>query len=116
MSGAKNWCFTLNNYTENDENLLELLFQNGHVNYIVFGREIGEEGTPHLQGFVQFKKKLRLRQAKSFISPRCHLEPMAGTATQASMYCKKDGDFQEFGNMVTVGMRDLIYFRLIMSE
>ena len=69
MSAAKNWCFTINNYSSADEIKLDtMLTLTGHFNYIIYGREIGESNTPHLQGYVQFKKKLRLAQAKTFIA------------------------------------------------
>lgn len=88
-NAAKNWVFTINNYTENDEMKLETMFEHGHFNYIVYGREIGEQnGTPHLQGYVQFKKKLRLAQARTFISPRARLDISRGSPDMASRYCK----------------------------
>ena len=53
--------FTLNNYTEYDKSFLNDL----ECNYIVYGEEIGEQGTPHLQGFVTFKNSCRLASLKS---------------------------------------------------
>jgi len=46
--GTRAWCFTLNNYTEEERDALRSL----KCKYIVFGYERGEEGTPHLQGYV----------------------------------------------------------------
>lgn len=88
MSAAKNWCFTINNYNSADEIKLDTMYDHGHFNYIVYGREIGEQGTSHLQGYVQFKKKLRLAQAKKFISSRAHMEISRGSPDVASRYCK----------------------------
>ncbi len=51
----KNWCFTFNNYSEDDILLLESKFKEICDKYI-FEREIGECGTPHLQGFISLKK------------------------------------------------------------
>lgn len=54
------WCFTHNNWTENDEAYYqELTFASPDrkVSSIAWAREIGEEGTPHLQGFLQLYKK-----------------------------------------------------------
>lgn len=86
MSAAKNWCFTINNYHPDDMEKLEVMFNHGHFNYLVYGEEVGEEGTPHLQGYVQMKKKMRLAQVKKFISPRAHLQNSRGSPEQASAY------------------------------
>ena len=79
MSAAKNWVFTINNYVDNDIEKLETMYDHGHFSYVVFGREVGENGTPHLQGYVQLKKKMRLNQVKKFISSRAHLEVSRGS-------------------------------------
>lgn len=43
---CRNYCFTLNNYKEEDiEKLLK-----SDVKYITFQKEVGDSGTPHLQG------------------------------------------------------------------
>lgn len=88
MSAAKNWCFTINNYNQTDEVKIDTMFDHGHMNYIIYGREIGEQGTPHLQGYVQFKKKLRLNQVKQMISPRAHLEVSRGSPEINAQYCR----------------------------
>lgn len=49
------WCFTLNNYTEDHIALLEEKLETTFV----FQQETGENGTPHLQGCVYFKKPVR---------------------------------------------------------
>jgi len=66
--------------------------------YIVCGREVGESGTPHLQGYIYYKTLVSLKQMKE-VHPTAHWEPQRGTPQEASDYCKKDGDFYECGNI-----------------
>jgi hypothetical protein len=98
MSRSQNWVFTLNNYNVQDEGHLASLVENGVAEYLVYGREVGENGTAHLQGFVRFVERKRLVAVRSAISPRAHLE-VAKHPQQARDYCKKDGDFVEFGTI-----------------
>lgn len=99
---AKRWCFTINNYTEGEVQLLSDLLSSEHVEYGIYGREQGENGTPHLQGYVIFKDSKEALQAKRLISERCHIEKSNGTPQQAADYCKKDGDFNEYGSLPNV--------------
>ena len=96
-SRGRQWCFTLNNYTTGETQLLSDLGASEHVEYLVFGREVGESGTPHLQGFIRFHDRKTFSSAKSLISPRCFIEIAKGTPSQNRQYCTKDGDFEEFG-------------------
>lgn len=98
-SYAKRWVFTLNNYTEEDEVNLKNLFDNGSVDYLVYGREVGQNGTPHLQGFISFSERKRFNAARQSLGLRCHIELCRGTPQQAATYCRKDGDFVEFGEL-----------------
>lgn len=96
MSRAKHWCFTLNNWTAEDVAALQHASET--TVYLVFGRETGESGTPHLQGFVIFPAAVRLQTCKNRLgSDRFHVEVARGSPAQAATYCKKDGDFEEYG-------------------
>lgn len=55
---AKKWDFTLNNYTEKEIEQIEQTLSTEAVKF-VFQEEIGENGTPHLQGCFELKKKKR---------------------------------------------------------
>lgn len=87
---AKTWCYTLNNYT--DEEYVELVNANDGVTYHVIGKEVGEQGTPHLQGCITFQQTKRFNWVKEYISQRAHIEK-ANSTNHARAYCKKDGDF-----------------------
>lgn len=88
---AKHWCFTINNYTD-----AEVLPRQGEYEYMIVGKEVSKTGTPHLQGYVCFPKKRRFFQVVKML-PRAHLEVARGTPQQASEYCKKEGDYKEYG-------------------
>lgn len=82
MKGYKvSWCFTINNPTEEDWAAVRDM----KCQYICYAPEVGDEGTPHIQGFVHFEN------ARSFISirkrlPRAHIEAAKGSARQNRTY------------------------------
>lgn len=84
----------MNNYTDEDIHKLE----NAGYSYLIYGFEIGENGTPHLQGYIHFVHEKTLNKMKK-IQPRAHFERRRGTIQEAVDYCKKDGDFHEFGHV-----------------
>ena len=92
MAAAKRWCFTLNNYTESDLKRIKESLTEDEVTYAVVGKETGKQGTKHLQGFVNFKRKVRLNQVNMFVTGRAHLEKAKGSDIQNKNYCTKEGD------------------------
>ena len=83
-SQAKHWCFTLNNYTEEDVVRLQAL--GGEVDYLIAGKEVGTNGTPHLQGLVSFSQRKRLAQVKALLGAKPHLE-VCRNLDAADEYC-----------------------------
>lgn len=101
------WVFTLNNYTPAEVAVLETV--GSHLpagwQYLLFGRETAPTtGTPHLQGYVQFKERCTMLTVRRRL---CPLDPnrgvyvrlAKGTPTQCRTYCIKEGDFKEYGTM-----------------
>lgn len=85
MSGvSKSWVFTLNNPMEQEKAFFMAL----EASTIVVGEEVGESGTPHLQGFVTFSHAMRLTALKK-LSPRAHWE-QAKSKEAAANYCMKE--------------------------
>lgn len=91
--------FTLNNYTPAEVYDLRLLGDADSTKYLVFGREVGSSGTPHLQGFVIWTQTRSAGWVKRQLGRRCHVEVARGTSYQAAQYCKKENDFEEFGQV-----------------
>jgi hypothetical protein len=91
---SKYWCFTINS-TWN----LDALDNVKNWCYLVAGREVcPETRRKHLQCFVVYNVRTAFSTVKRQL-PTAHIEKMMGTPQEASDYCKKDGDFEEFGKL-----------------
>lgn len=91
---VKHVCFTHNNPVREDEERYRDLVPS-LANYVVFGRETGDSGTPHLQGFIKWDLAKTYREIHR-LCPGAHVEG-ARSPVAAIKYCKKDGDFEEYG-------------------
>lgn len=105
------WCFTLNNYSKNDIALVKAISLNekNKVKYLIFGKETGDSGTPHLQGFVQFSGRKKFSTVKNLFPRTTHLEPKSPNSTpqQAADYCRKeDPEPWEHGTLDSTPPRD----------
>lgn len=80
----RSWCFTLNNYHDDDLHNMESWM----IKRLVCGAEIGESGTPHIQGYVTFTRGMRLYNCKKLL-PSAHWE--VARAIDAENYCMKEG-------------------------
>lgn len=103
----RNWCITINNPEERDWLQAKNLHASGTLEYYVFGTEVGENGTRHIQGYLEFKNARTMSGLKK-LWPKAHLEVRAGSSEEASTYCKKDGDFVEEGVQKKSRVRELI--------
>ena len=86
-STSKYWCFTFNNYCESDVVELVNVFKSFDLKYI-FGEEVGKEGTPHLQGYIESKKPIRWSGLR--LPNKIHWEKRRGTREQNLVYCTKE--------------------------
>jgi len=86
---SRAYCFTLNNYTDDDVAQLTALIN--PVRYVCWGYEIAPSGTPHLQGYAEFTKTMRITGIKKLGGPfeKMHLTVRRGTRDQAKDYCAK---------------------------
>lgn len=93
MSRHRAYCFTINNYNDDDIARLDSV----DCQYIVYGREVAPTtGTPHLQGYVHFSAGKSVSAARKLV--KGHLTPAKGTAEQNFDYCTKEGKFTERGD------------------
>lgn len=98
------WVFTLNNpgNSNNFEIDTFLKEQEDKISYYVYQLEIGKgdnpripTGTPHLQGYVEFKARVDLTYLKNF-NNNAHWEPRRESAAANRIYCTKE-DTREDG-------------------
>ena len=87
------WSFTINNYTSVPDVLPP------GMKYLIVGEEVGQQnGTPHLQGYVQFKDP-KEKPSQYFLQygRQGHFEISRGSPAANIEYCSKEGKFHEFG-------------------
>jgi hypothetical protein len=93
VSAKKRYCFTLNNYSEEELNNLIGFFSSNSSNKYIIGKERGElKDTPHLQCYCNFSTKIRFSAIKK-INERLHIEPCRGNELENIKYCSKEGNF-----------------------
>ena len=104
---AKNWCFTVNNPKYYDFDTI--VHHDGpnsaldNVQYCIAGQELGQEQTEHIQGYVQFSKRVAFNTACKILElmwgRKPHVERQKSKSNKAAReYCLKDGVYKEFGN------------------
>lgn len=103
MSRSRRYCWTLNNFTPDEETHLFGL----NVKYLCYGREIAPStGTPHLQGYMELNNAKTFKATKTFMGiPRIHIEIAKGNGLQNKTYCMKNNDFYEKGDLLYQGKR-----------
>lgn len=101
INPARNWCFTYNNHTSE---VISSICSNCSIlcTKYVFQEERGENGTPHLQGFLQFKTKRR--PFSVFKDKRFHWE-ITRSVPASIKYCSDRS--KRHGSIYTMGIREL---------
>lgn len=97
------FCFTINNYTDDDVDRCRNAIGHRGITYLIYGREIGDVGlTPHLQGYLQTTQD-KFDRLKVYFGRHIHLEKQKAASDKARDYCKKDNDWAEFGQYRHIG-------------
>lgn len=95
-----NFCFTLNNWTEEEYEQL----RNIPCVYKLLGKEVGKNGTPHIQGYLHFKNERSFNATRKLMK-RWHLDGCRGNIWENIDYCSKEGKYEEIGVRPKQGKR-----------
>lgn len=112
---GRRWVFTINNYTPSELEELEFLTERlcakdikhlhqfgekwQYCKYLVWEEERGQEGTPHIQGYIELQERLRRTQLSNmFPLQRAYLELARGTRRDNRNYCIKEENAREFAD------------------
>lgn len=121
MSRERNYGFTWNNYPTNWEELIDEFYHKTKAKYIVAGKEIGANGTPHIQGHVDLKDAKTISALQKIFQPKIQLSVtklLSDThVTNSRNYCFKDGDYRTWGAPPRQGARtDLLNYMQSIRE
>lgn len=117
MSTLQRWCFTLNNYTKEEEDHIKAVITEDTVKFAVIGRETGDSGTPHLQGYVNMTKVKRHTGMRKLLGKRAYITGAKGNDVENDTYCSKGADIMlRIGEPVTVGQNKVPFRMAVMAE
>lgn len=80
---SRNWVFTWNNYDDTSHTHIQSLSDT-----YIYQEETGENGTKHLQGYIEFKNAISFDSIKKKL-PKCHIEKCK-SKEDAILYCQKE--------------------------
>ena len=90
MSRSCHFCFTINNYSEEEE----IALQNLQTKFLCYGREVAPTtGTKHLQGYIQLHSRTRRGTVCKMLGNRAFVTECEGDFYQNIYYCTKDKNF-----------------------
>ena len=113
---ARDWCFTVNNPVQTEQEFLEYLKTVSDLRYAVFQRERAPEtGTEHYQGYFEFTQPKWFTTIKKYLSKAnigvdAHIEQRRAKRTQARLYCMDEETrisptYYEYGEFIEDGER-----------
>ena len=115
-SQARDWCFTINNPVQTEQEFLSYLQSVPDLRYVVFQREKAPEtGTEHYQGYFEFTQPkwfttIKKHLSKEHIGVDAHIEARRGKRSQAREYCMDEEtrispQYYEYGEFIEDGER-----------
>lgn len=110
MGGARLFCFTNFDMNADYDKWFE---DHANCSWLIIGDEIcPETGKPHHQGACYFPNKLATFKNKEgkitsrkLLKDFSHVEACVGSVNQNDKYCKKEGNFREWGKRPSQGNR-----------
>lgn len=100
----RNFVFTWNNYPEDHHSRLK---EKREIAFIVYQEEVGENGTPHLQGYIELKNQTAFSKVRKWF--KWHIEKRLGSQQEAIDYCSKSdtkvGETRTWGKKKCMGSR-----------
>lgn len=100
--------FVVNNWTEANKKKIKKIVNTGKVSYVIHGDEVGEQGTPHIQGYLWTSEKKQIIDVVRLLGGKDCVHPAVGVSGSAKGpqywrdYCTKQGtNVYEYGVMPT---------------
>lgn len=87
---ARKYVFTLNNYVAQDLEDIKCFAKSRKKCRYYVGEEVAKTGTPHLQGYLEFKNPQSFESVKELL-PRARIKTAKGSRQQNYDYCSKEG-------------------------
>lgn len=110
--------FTINNYGSTTWDDLCQLHGRGGIKYLVFQKETGPSGTPHIQGYCSSQSARTRASWCTLLGGHAHVASARGTAEENKKYCTKEDtrdagtEPAEYGELPSQGRRsdiDAVY-------
>ncbi|AXH74865.1 MAG: helicase [Cressdnaviricota sp.] len=103
---TRSWTFTVHfdingDYISEQNSYVQNLSSRKDIDYLIIGRELGKDNTPHLQCYVYWKMPKRFETTVKILKGPKHVwvKQSSGTPEDNKKYCSKEGDFQEWGKI-----------------
>ncbi len=109
LKRARSWCYTWNNHTDEDWHTQHSIFSKCKIAKHICQEEMGKCGTPHIQGFIQFRNAINFSTLKK-INKKIHWEVCRNIPASIN-YCSKvatrSGRSYVFGIVIPEGKNEI---------
>ena len=73
MQRSRGWIIVINNFNDDDIADMMSLYEVSKADYVLTSFEVGESGTPHIQGYVYFSNKKTFKRFILFTKSLQHI-------------------------------------------